>query len=78
MLDSRKKEICKQANSFCGKCNFSQYGIIDLFKKCESFGYKMIRYALGESADLGFALKRDDDIIILINMSKVPCSMRKI
>ena len=40
------------------KCNVSRYGIVDLFKDCESLGYKLLRYPLGENADLGFSLKK--------------------
>lgn len=69
MLDSRKREIRKQADSFRGKCMISRYGIIDLFKECERMDYKLIRYPLGEDADLGFVQKRDNDIIIFINTS---------
>ncbi len=69
MLGSRKREIRIQADSFREKCKISRYGIIDLFKECDRMGYKLIRYPLGENADLGFALKIDDDIIIFINSS---------
>ena len=69
MLGSRKREIRIQADSFREKCKISRYGIIDLFKECDRMGYKLIRYPLGENADLGFALKKDDDIIIFINSS---------
>ena len=69
MLSSRKREIRIQADSFREKCKISRYGIIDLFKECDSMGYKLLRYPLGEDADLGFALKKDDDIIIYINTS---------
>lgn len=69
MLNSRKREIRIKADSFREKCKISRYGIIDLFKECERSGYKLLRYPLGEDADLGFVLKRDDDIIIFINSS---------
>lgn len=69
MLDSRKRLIRKEANAFRDKCKISRYGIIDLFKECDRMGYKLIRYPLGENADLGFAMRRDDDIIIFINSS---------
>lgn len=69
MLKSRKREVRIQADSFREKCKISRYGIIDLFKECERSGYKLLRYPLGEDADLGFALKREDDIIIFINSS---------
>ncbi len=69
MLSSRKREIRIQADSFRDKCRISRYGIIDLFKECDRMGYKLLRYPLGEDADLGFALKRDEDFIIFINSS---------
>ncbi len=69
MLNSRKREIRIQADSFREKCIISRYGIVDLFKECDRLGYKLLRYPLGEDADLGFALKRDGDIIIFINTS---------
>ncbi len=69
MFNNRKREIRRQADSFREKCKTSRYGIIDLFKECERLGYKLLRYPLGEKADLGFTLKRDDDIIIFINTS---------
>lgn len=69
MLGSRKREIRIQADSFRGKCQIGRYGIIDLFKECDRIGYKLIRYPLGENADLGFALKKEDDTIIFINTS---------
>ena len=61
MFGSRKREIRIQADSFREKCKISRYGIIDLFKECNRIGYKLIRYPLGENADLGFAMKKDDD-----------------
>ena len=67
MLNSRKLEIRKKADSFRGECRLSRYGIIDLFKECERLGYKLFRYPLGESADLGFTVKRDSDIVIFTN-----------
>lgn len=69
MLGSRKREIRIQADSFRGKCQIGRYGIIDLFKECDRIGYKLIRYPIGENADLGFALKKEDDTIIFINTS---------
>ena len=69
MINSRKREIRIQADYFREKCKISRYGIIDLFKDCDRLGYKLLRYPLGEDADLGFALKKDDDIIIFINTS---------
>ena len=69
MQESRKREIRIKADSFREKCKISRYGIMDLFKECERCGYKLIRYPLGENADLGFATKKDDDIIIFTNSS---------
>ena len=69
MLGSRKREIRKKADSFREKCKISRYGIIDLFKECDRLGYKLLRYPLGENADLGFTMKKDDDVIIYINSS---------
>ena len=69
MQSNRKREIRIQADVFREKCKISRYGIIDLFKECERMGYKLLRYPLGEDADLGFSMKRDDDIIIFINTS---------
>lgn len=67
MQDSRKREIRIKANSFRVKCQISRYGIIDLFKECERLEYKLLRYPLGENADLGFTVKRDNDIVIFTN-----------
>ncbi len=67
MLESRKREIRKQAYTFREKCKVSRYGIIDLFKECERLGYKLLRYPLGEDADLGFVMKKDHDIVIFTN-----------
>ena len=67
MQEYRKREIRIKADSVRGKCKVSRYGIIDLFKDCERLGYKLLRYPLGEDADLGFAVKRDDDIVIFTN-----------
>ena len=69
MFNSRKREICRQADFLREKCKVGRYGIIDLFKECGRLGYKLFRYPLGEDADLGFVLTRDDDIIIFINTS---------
>lgn len=30
-------------------------------------GYKLLRYPLGEKADLGFMIKKDNDIVIFTN-----------
>ena len=67
MLDSRKKEIRIKAEAFREKCKVSKYGIIDLFGECERCGYKLLRYPLGEHADLGFSTKRDEDVVIFTN-----------
>lgn len=67
MVESRKREIRKAADSFRAKCKISRYGIIDLFRECEQREYKLIRYPLGEHAELGFTIKKDDDIIIFTN-----------
>lgn len=67
MQNSRRKEIRKKAIVFCEQCRDNGYGIIDLFKECEHQGYKLLRYPLGENADLGFTLKKDADIIIFTN-----------
>ncbi len=67
MRENRKKEIRIKADAFREKCKVSRYGIIDLFKECERLGYKLLRYPLGEEADLGFALQRDNDIVIFTN-----------
>ena len=69
MLNSRKKEIRIEADSFRGNCKVGQYGLIDLFKECERCKYKLLRYPIGESADLGFAMRRDTDTIIFTNTS---------
>ncbi|MGN1089530.1 MAG: ImmA/IrrE family metallo-endopeptidase, partial [Huintestinicola sp.] len=67
MQASRKKEIRIKAEDFREKCKVSRYGIIDLFRECERCGYKLLRYPLGEEADLGFTLKKDSDTIIFTN-----------
>lgn len=67
MLESRKREIRIKADTFRAKCKVGRYGIIDLFKECERSGYKLLRYPLGENTDLGFTLKKDEDIIIFTN-----------
>lgn len=67
MLESRKREIRKQAYVLREKCKVSRYGIIDLFKECERLGYKLLRYPLGDDADLGFVIKKDNDIVIFTN-----------
>ena len=67
MCAGRKREIRKKADVFREKCKISRYGIIDLFKDCERLGYKLLRYPLGENADLGFTVKKDNDIVIFTN-----------
>lgn len=67
MRENRKKEIRIRADDFREKCKVSRYGIIDLFRECERLGYKLLRYPLGEEADLGFTLQRDNDIVIFTN-----------
>lgn len=57
MLDSRKREIRIKADYFRANCKIGRYGIINLFKECERMGYKLVRYPLGENADLGFIMK---------------------
>ena len=57
MLDSRKREIRIKADYFRANCKIGRYGIINLFKECERMGYKLVRYPLGENADLGFMMK---------------------
>lgn len=69
MLESRKRDIRKQAYAFREKCKVSRYGIIDLFKECERSGYKLLRYPLGSEADLGFVIRKDNDIVIFTNTS---------
>ncbi len=67
MQESKKKEIRIKAEAFREKCKISRYGIIDLFKDCERIGYKLLRYPLGEELDLGFTMKKDNDIVIFTN-----------
>lgn len=67
MQESRKREIRIEADAFREKCKVSRYGIIDLFKDCERLGYKLLRYPLGDTADLGFTIKKDNDTIIFTN-----------
>jgi Zn-dependent peptidase ImmA (M78 family) len=67
MQNNKRREIRIKAEMFREKCKVSRYGIIDLFKECERCGYKLIRYPLGEDADLGFTLKKDSDTIIFTN-----------
>lgn len=67
--NNRKREIRIKAEAFREKCKISRYGIIDLFKECDRYGYKLLRYPLGEDADLGFTIKKDTDTIIFTNTS---------
>lgn len=67
MQENKKREIRIKADSVREKCKISRYGIIDLFKDCERLGYKLLRYPLGENADLGFAAQKDNDIVIFTN-----------
>lgn len=67
MQEIRKREIRIKADSFRVNCKIGRYGIIDLFKECERMGYKLLRYPLGENANLGFAMKKDNDIVIFTN-----------
>lgn len=67
MQDNRKKEIRIKADFIRGNCRVGRYGIIDLFRECTRLGYKLLRYPLGQNADLGFSLKKDEDIIIFTN-----------
>lgn len=67
MQEGRKREIRIKADSFREKCKISKYGIIDLFKDCVRLGYKLLRYPLGRNADLGFTVRKDNDIIIFTN-----------
>lgn len=69
MQESKKREIRIKADSIREKCKVSRYGVIDLFKECERLGYKLLRYPLGEDADLGFTLIKDKDIVIFTNSS---------
>ena len=58
MQDRRKRDIRIEADSFRANCKIGKYGIIDLFEECKRVGYKLLRYPLGENADLGFMKKR--------------------
>lgn len=69
MQESRRREIRIKADSVREKCKVSRYGITDLFKECERLGYKLLRYPLGENADLGFALVKGNDKVIFTNTS---------
>lgn len=69
MLESRRKEIRRIAEKVREKCRVGRYGIIDLFGDHESLGFKLFRYPLGENADLGMAMKRDQDVLVVTNSS---------
>lgn len=69
MNDGRKRDIRLKAQAFRDRCMVSGYGIVDLFRECERAGYRLIRYPLGEQGDLGFAVRREEDIIIFTNSS---------
>ena len=75
MQEIRKREIRKTANSVREKCKVSGYGIRDLFNECERLGYKLIRYPLGENAELGFATKKDRTKLFL-QIQVVVCRVR--
>ncbi len=67
MQEGRKREIRIKADFIRAACKIARYGIIDLFKDCQRLGYRLIRYPLGEHADLGFSVKRDRDVVIFTN-----------
>lgn len=67
MLEARKKDIRKKSDQIRRNLRTSNFGILNLFKECGSLGYKLIRYPLGENADLGFTMRKDDDIVIFTN-----------
>ena len=69
MQELRRREIRIKADSVREKCKVGRYGIIDLFKECDRLGYKLLRYPLGENADLGFVLMKDNDTVIFTNTS---------
>ena len=69
MIDTRKREIRKKADQIRRNMRVSDFGILNLFKECELIDLKVIRYPLGENADLGFAMKKDEDIILFTNSS---------
>ena len=69
MQESRKKEIRIKAADFREKCKVGRYGIMNLFRECDSMGYKLLRYPLGDTADLGFALRKEQDIVIFTSSS---------
>ena len=65
----REKEIRRKANEIREQCTTTRYGIVNLFRDCKNFNIKLFRYPMGEDADLGFTLKRDNDTIIFTNTS---------
>ena len=67
MQAGRRRESRIKADAFRENCKVSCYGIVDLFKDCTRIGYKLLRYPLGEVADLGFTLMKDNDIVIFTN-----------
>lgn len=69
MEDSKNKFIRIQADKIRENCTTSKYGIINLFKDCEKLGYKLIRYPIGENSELGFTIKKNEDIVIFTNSS---------
>lgn len=69
MQENRKREIRREADAFRVKCKIGRYEIIDLFMECERLGYKLLRYPLGDNSDLGFTVKKDEDIVIFTNSS---------
>ena len=69
MQYDRKREIRIKADDFREKCKTGKYGIIDLFGESKRAEYKIIRYPLGENADLGFTVKKDSDTVIFTNSS---------
>lgn len=67
MQKRQKKDIRIKAEHFRENCKISRYGIIDLFKECERYGYKLLRYPLVEEAVLGFVAVKDTDTVIFTN-----------
>lgn len=69
MNRSREKEIRRKANEIREQCTTTRYGIANLFRDCKNLKIQLFRYPMGEDADLGFTLKRDNDTIIFTNTS---------
>lgn len=69
MHESKKREIRINADTLRSKCTVGKYGLTDLFKDCEKLQYKLLRYPLGENANLGFTVRKDNDIVIFTNSS---------